>query len=321
LKIKFIKWEWNNNYCVFSSEEYLLSQSESYGWIGGFIDEKLVFVIPYIEESKLLIRYIYFTSDLIQISSFNDTNLFYKSLIKFLSNLNFAFLAQQPPQALSLNKPKEVISAPFGSYRINLLLPEEQLWGKLHVKHRNVIRNSIKKDVVVEINSNNYEVLFELMNETMNRSNMSFLNKTDFVLYMNKMEGKQISFISYYHGVPQGCAIIPFSQHAAYYSYGGSIRKPLTGAINYMHWEAIKYFKNEGVRIYDFVGARINPIKGSKQEGLQRFKSRFGGDLVTGFLWKKPISKFQYNMFRFLQKCKKRDFNFNHDIIDQELKR
>ena len=88
MKIKFIKWEWNNNYCVFSSEEYLLSQSESYGWIGGFIDEKLVFVIPYTEESKLLIRYIYFTSDLIQISSFNDTNLFYKSLIKFLSNLN-----------------------------------------------------------------------------------------------------------------------------------------------------------------------------------------------------------------------------------------
>ena len=319
MNLKFFDWEWNNNFCVFSSKEYLESQSDEFGWIGGYIDNNLVFVIPFVKKTKFFIKYIYFTTDLISISSSVNPGLFYDALFEFLKNNKISFIAQPPPHAFSISSPKKTIVAPFGTYRVNLTFSEMILWNNLHYKHRNVIRNAMKNDVTIEINSQDYEVIYKLMLDTFNRSNISFLSKTDFLKYMHKMYNKQISFICYYKGVPQGCAIIPFSHHSAYYSYGGSIRNPFTGSINYMHWEAIKFFKSKGVRYYDFVGARINPIKNSKQEGLQRFKSRFGGDLVTGFLWKKPISKFQYYIYRFMVQFKKR--NFNIDIIDQELKR
>jgi lipid II:glycine glycyltransferase (peptidoglycan interpeptide bridge formation enzyme) len=201
------------------------------------------------------------------------------------------------------------------------LIDEEELWNNLHVKHRNVIRNSIKKGVEIVINPKNLDDLYDLMKLTMDRSNIWFFTRPEFNLYMTKMEGKQMYFIAYYNGVAQGCAIMPFSNHASYYSYGGSVKRPLTGAINYMHWEAIKYFKSLGVRSYDFVGARIKPVKGSKLEGIQRFKSRFGGELIIGYLWKFPLNKTNYRIFRFLLMCKKRTFvNFTQDVIDQELK-
>ena len=47
--------------------------------------------------------------------------------------------------------------------------------------------------------------------------------------------------------------------------------------MNLLHWHAIRLFRALGVKQYDFVGARINPSKGSKQEGLVIFKERFGG--------------------------------------------
>ena len=61
----------------------------------------------------------------------------------------------------------------------------------------------------------------------------------------------------------------PFSNHSAYYVYGGSVPEPTRGAMNLLHWEAIQIFRELGVKRYDFVGVRIDPEKGSKQEGLK----------------------------------------------------
>ena len=72
--------------------------------------------------------------------------------------------------------------------------------------------------------------------------------------------------ISRHEGVVQGCAVIPFSRQSAYYVYGGTIPSPLTGAMNLLHWEAIKLFRSLGVKHYDFVGVRINPEKGTQSK-------------------------------------------------------
>ena len=120
-------------------------------------------------------------------------------------------------------------------------------------------------------------------------------------------------FVADYQGVVQGCAVIPFSSHSAYYVYGGSIPEPLTGATNLLHWEAIRQFRELGVKRYDFVGVRINPEKGSKQEGLMMFKQRFGGQLVQGYMWKYSLHPLKYAVYslavRFLR---------GGDIVDHE---
>jgi len=101
-------------------------------------------------------------------------------------------------------------------------------------------------------------------------------------------------FIAEYQGIIQGSAIIPFSSYSAYYLYGGSIENPLTGAMNLLQWEAIRKFKELGVKRYDFVGVRISPEKRSKQEGLMKFKERFGGQLYKGYMWKHGLHPMKY---------------------------
>lgn len=111
----------------------------------------------------------------------------------------------------------------------------------------------------------------------------------------------------------QGCAVVPFSGHSAYYLYGGSIPNLLTGATNLLQWEAIRMFRKLGVKRYDFVGVRINPEKGSKQEGLMIFKQRFGGQLAQGYMWKYSLHPLKFAVFslavRFLR---------GGDIVDHE---
>ncbi len=42
-----------------------------------------------------------------------------------------------------------LIAAPYGTYIIDLTQPEETLWSNLHSKHRNVVRNAMKKGVEI----------------------------------------------------------------------------------------------------------------------------------------------------------------------------
>ena len=56
----------------------------------------------------------------------------------------------------------------------------------------------------------------------------------------------------------QGVTIIVFDEQAGYYLFGGSKDKPLSGAINLMHWKILLDLKNNGISKYDFVGARLS---------------------------------------------------------------
>src|SRR5262249_3260638 len=96
-------------------------------------------------------------------------------------------------------------------------------------------------------------------------------------------------FVAMHQKIPQGCAVIPFSERSAYYMHGGTIAEPLTGAMNLLQWEAIRALRTAGVQRYDFFGARRDPEKGSKAEGIIKFKERFGGQLISGYMWKFPL--------------------------------
>ena len=119
--------------------------------------------------------------------------------------------------------------------------------------------------------------------------------------------------VAYYSGAIQGCVVIPFSKHSAYYVYGGSIPDPIAGATNMLHWEAIKHFRHLGVKRYDFVGVRINPEHGSKQAGLKMFKERFGGELVKGYMWKYSLKPLKFACYSLASRLLR-----GGDIVDCE---
>lgn len=105
----------------------------------------------------------------------------------------------------------------------------------------------------------------------------------------------------------------------SYYLYGGSIDDVQLGAMNYLHWYAMINLKKRGVQQYSFLGCRINEDIDSKYHTLQRFKSRFGGTLVSGYMFKIPCNIFMYHLERRLRYIKR---NYGRqcplDIIDEE---
>ena len=119
--------------------------------------------------------------------------------------------------------------------------------------------------------------------------------------------------IAFSEGVPQGCAVIPFSNYSAYYLYGGSIPKPISGATNFLQWEAIKMFRNLGVQRYDFVGVRISSDLAGKQLSLMKYKQRFGGQLAQGYIWKYSLRPLSYSIYSIAVQLLR-----GGDIVDQE---
>ena len=119
--------------------------------------------------------------------------------------------------------------------------------------------------------------------------------------------------VGYFKGIAQCCNIIAFSNYCAYTVYGGTISSAHQGAMKLIEWESICTLKNNNVQLYDFVGARIDPERGSKQEALSSYKKRMGGSLKTGFMWRYPLSSFQFRAYSIAVRLL-----MGGDIVDQE---
>ncbi|HTA62762.1 MAG TPA: peptidoglycan bridge formation glycyltransferase FemA/FemB family protein [Bacteroidia bacterium] len=221
------------------------------------------------------------------------------------------------------SKPKYSISAPFGTYCLNLEeSTEQELFRKIHAKHRNVIKNAEKNNVVLKYGKECIKDFYLLYEQTMKRSNMYCQDITYFENFYSLMPQNIICGVSYFNNIPQGGLFSPYTKFGAFYLFGASNKKiEINGAINYLHWNTIKLLKQQGVKRYDFVGARLSDISGTKLEGIQLFKKRFGGDLEKGFLWKKDIDVFDCFVFdeliRLTYTLKKETPLL--DIIDEEL--
>ena len=71
------------------------------------------------------------------------------------------------------------------------------------------------------------------------------------------------------------------------------------------------------VRKYSFVGCRIQEDADSKYHGIQRFKQRFGGELIVGKMFKVILNPGKYRLFQILQKMK--NGYWVQDVVDQEI--
>ncbi|MCH4896289.1 peptidoglycan bridge formation glycyltransferase FemA/FemB family protein [Marinilabiliaceae bacterium JC040] len=304
---------------IYAKKEYLKSIASKYGWLSCLNDEEIIYTIPYVIKKKLFFKYIQFQYSGIKLANTDVTyKQYYDTILDFLKNQNcFDFVGVPPTHVLFSDYPNNSIVANFGSYRINLCQTEDELWKNIHSKHKNVIRKSINSNVEICIGFEYINDAIKLLNNTNKLAGFSLINKDDFINKNSSLFniGGIVVFVAYKDKIPQSCAIYRVDKNTVYYEQGGSCIKPFTGSGNLLHWEAIKYFKNNNCKVYDFVGARISPNKGSKLEGIQRFKSRFGGDLVKGYLWKYPINLFKYRLFMFLFwiKTKRKE-----DLIDQE---
>jgi len=308
---------WNPGLSIYASEIFLKSLGDEYGWIGGIDGSgKLRCILPYTVIQKAIFRMIRFRVETIPVGGDLDVQEekeFLNGAIEFFRSIGADMIIPATNTTIFRTYPVGAVVAPYGTYVIDLSQTEEALWSKVHPKHRNKIRIAMKSGVEIRSGMEYLDTAYELVRDTLKRSKLGFRGYNEFKRIVNGL-GEQVKILVADHqGSVQGCAVIPFSTFGAYYQYGGSIPNAVTGAMNYLQWEAIRMFRNLQVKHYDFVGVRIDPEKGSKQEGLMMFKERFGGQLVSGYMWKYPLHKLKYNVYshavRFLR---------GGDIVDVE---
>lgn len=301
MEVKRIKISWNTELPVFAMEPFLDAVGDEYGWIGGFDDlGNLRCVLPFTIVRKGIFRIVRFRIETIMLGddiTLEEEKTFLEDAIQYFRSIKVDMIMPATTNTIFRTFPKGADAAPYGSYVIDLSQPEETLWGNLSTSHRRKVRLAMKQSVQIKTGLQYIDVAHVLVRDTFKRSGLSFMDFKTFVRYTEGL-GKNVRIlVAEANGKLQGCLLLPFSGYAAYYVYGGSVAEPVLGATNLLHWEAITRFKAEGVRRYDFVGVRINPSQGSKQEGLFMFKKRFGGALKQGYIWKYPLSVFSYRIY------------------------
>lgn len=242
--------------------------------------------------------------------------------VNYIKQKKIADRITQPANYVIFNTvPENASWCKFGTYQINLSQTEEQLWRNVHSKHKNVIRNAEKNNVKLKYGELQIENFHLLYRQTMERSNMYCEDILHFKKMYQTFPKNTICGVAYYKNIPQGALFMPYSMYGVYYLYGASAEKiEVNGVMNFLHWNTIKLLKQQNVMLYDFVGARLSDVSGTKLEGIQKFKERFGGELKIGYLWKIDINKTKCFVYDFLLKTKLK-LNGNHfpkDIIDQE---
>ena len=300
---------------ILTNSNYLNMYSDKYGWICGYDDDVLCYVIPFLEKKKWIFTYVQIQSETIIINHSEATEQEFLNLviIKIKDDGKIDFISQPKTNVVFDTYPDGAIYSPFGSYIVDLSLDEEQLFKNIHTKHKNVIKRALKNNVDVKFGKDIFDDAYDTVDSTLKRNNMSMITKEKLLKLLTTNEKNFLIGCSYLGSKPQGAVIILYDNYKGYYFWGGTSLDLSLGANNLLHWEVMKKLKSLGVQYYDFVGARIN-TQNQRLLGIQRFKSRFGATLKQGYLWKYPIVKWKYILFTMLYNFKMK----KGDIIDQE---
>ena len=301
MKAVSIEIDWHPNLSIYASEKYLKAVGDEYGWLGGTDDSgELRCILPYTIVHKatvLMVRFRVETILLDEALGIEEERSFLDSVVEYFRSIGADIIIPATTNTIFRTYPTGAIAAPYGTLIIDLDRDEETLFNNLSSSHRRKIRLATKSGVELLAGLEHAEIAYALVRDTFKRSSMPFMDYGAFRRMVDGLGENIKIMVADYRGVVQGCVVIPFSGHSAYYVYGGSIPEPETGSMNLLHWEAIRLFQSLGVKRYDFCGVRINPEKGSKQEGLMAFKERFGPRLVHGFMWKYSLNPLKSRIY------------------------
>jgi len=308
---------WHSGLPIFASESFLRAAADEYGWLGGLDPlSKLRCVLPYTIVKKhgfRLVRFRVETIPLVDGFGVEEERQFLNCVVEHFRNLGVDIIIPATTNSIFRTYPAGADAAPYGSYIIDLTLPEETLWHNIGRITRQNISTAQKNGVVIRDGIGQLDEAHLLIQETFWRSRLPFMDRESFIRYVQGLGQNGKLMIAEYEGNMQSCALYGFSQHCAYAIYAGNIADQRQGANKLIYWEGIRLFRQLGVRRFDFVGARIAPEKGSKQEAINLFKQRFGATLIQGFMWKYPLRSVRSKAYTFSVRLLR-----GGDIVDHE---
>lgn len=301
MEAKQIEINWHPELPIFARESFLKAVSDEYGWIGGFSNNgELRCILPYTIIKKALFRMVRFRVETIPISgqlTIQEEKTFLENIIGYLRILPADMVIPATNNAIFRTYPDGAEVVPYGSYIIDLNQPEDILWKNIDRITRQNINTAMKKGVRIENGSEHLEKAYSLIKETFQRSRIPFMSLIAFKRFMLGLGEYGKIMIADYQGIAQSYVVFAFSDYCAFAIYAGNVIDQINGANKLLYWEAIRQFKRLGIQRYDFMGARINPVPGSKQEALNLFKKRFGATLKQGYMWKYSIHPLKYRLY------------------------
>lgn len=317
IKAAPIEIQWHEGLSIFASESFLKVVSDGYGWLGGFDNEgRLLCILPYTIVRKLSFSLVRFRVETIPIAenfTVDEEKAFLNSCVDFFRSKKADVIIPATTNCVFRTYPDGAVPAPYGTYLIDLQLPEEVLWRNIERRFKQNIKKAINIGVIVKEANSQVKPAYKLIRATFKKSNLPFMNYGSFERYINGLGEHSLILKAEYNGLAQSYAVFAFSQYRAYTVYAGNVSNIAPGANKLLYWEAIKLFKKRGVKDYDFVGTRINPAKGSKQEALSSLKRHFGARLVQGYIWKFPFNSIKYRLYNLAAR-----FRTGGDIVDVE---
>lgn len=304
---------------IYASESFLQTVSSEYGWIGGVSSGVLRCILPYTVIRRPAFRIVRFRLATVPIDwsmSADDDRAFLTKAAEYFRAADMDLIMPGANSAVFRTYPEGAIAAPYGTLIQDLSQAEDAIFAAIHPTFRYNIRRAMREGVQIREGIQYLEDAYALIAHTLQRSDQAFRTLDDFRRAVLAL-GEQVKvLVAEREGIYEGAMVAPFSAHAAYTWYCGSREKPTLGSMHLLHWEAMRLFRSLNVKRFDFQGVRINPEKGSKQEGIFNFKRRFGGTLTQGFVWKcalKALKSVAYD-------CAVRLLH-GGDIVDQERRR
>lgn len=285
--------DWNNNLPIFAADRFLKSVGDNYGWLGGFDEsEQLRCILPYTEIRKGIFKLIRFRVETIPVGdglTILEEKSFLNCCTKYFRSIGADVIIPATTNSIFRTFPDGADAAPYGSYVIDLEQPEEVLWKNISRITRQNIGTAQRAGMSVRTGPEHLDAAHALITETFQRSRLPFMGRESLQRFVDGLGENGRLVIAELQGVLHSCAIFGFSNHCAYAIYAGNLTRQHQGANKLIYWEAVRLFKSLGAKRFDFVGARINPAKGSKEEAINLFKQRMGAKLIQGYIWKYPL--------------------------------
>ena len=308
---------WHPGLPIYASGAFLKAAGDEYGWIGG-TDESGVLrcVLPYTVVRKPGLRMVRFRVETIPVGGelgVNEEKLFLNSAVQYFRSTGVDMIIPATNTAIFRTYPDGAMAAPYGTFIKDISQPAEVLLNEIYPDYRNKIRRGIKGSVQIKTGMEYLDSCYSLIAATLKRSHLKLKNHREFKRIVLGLGENVKLFVAEHQGIVQACMVAPFSEHSAYNLYSGTTAEPLTGAMHLLQWEAIRQFHEMGVKQFNFTGVRIDPERGSKQEGIMNFKMRFGGRLVQGYMW-----KYSFHSVKFAAYSVAVRFLIGGDIVDQE---
>jgi lipid II:glycine glycyltransferase (peptidoglycan interpeptide bridge formation enzyme) len=317
LRVEPVEIKWDSALPIFASAEFLRTVAGEYGWMGGISESgELRCILPYTVVRKPGVRMIRFrleTTPLQGELSEPEEKAFLDEVIAHFRAAGADMVIPSGNTALFRAYPTGAMAAPYGTFVNDLTQTEEVLMGAIRKTYRNNIRRAEKAGVQIKSGLEYMDAAYHLVADTLKRSDVGFKTHDEFKHTVGSLGQNLKIFVAEHEGVVQGALVSPFSEHTAYNWYCGSRPEPVLGSMHLLHWEAMRQFRALGVQRFNFQGVRINPEKGSKQEGIMNYKKGFGGTLVQGYMWKYRLHALKWAAYsvavRLLQ---------GGDVVDQE---